>query len=234
MTRTHYLIAATAGTVILVALFWRRDGVRSRGPATPAPGAQAPAEPQVLAVVGSREITDVDLARYQRVRELSVGLTGEAEALEALCDRTLLELAATDRGIDLAPAELQEAHLRRKLIIGALARRATTSAAPRPPAGLRPPMPGGPSGLPPSPMTRADEALAERGITADDFLAEVRAEALADKVKRTLVDDALEVAERDAAPLSRLLEGLRQRWLVVPRFPTAPSPRTSPPRRSPR
>jgi hypothetical protein len=189
-----------------------------RGRPAPRPPLQPPAAgkptTRVRARVGPEVITEGDLARHLAVSELSVGVTGERQALEELCDRQLLLLAARESGISVGQPEVMQEMQRRELIMGAVAgaamvkRRAATA-----------------------PMRRALAMLSERGVTERDLAEETEAALVAARVRERLVYDkvrltAAEAAgdrdtqqrirrERGAPALARLLEEFRARWKVA-------------------
>jgi len=142
-------------------------GVAFAWPRAPKPRLEtaAPVGPRVLARVGPVLIRDVDLARFQSIRALWVGVSGEPDALKALCERTRLGLWAAEQGWSPNPAEVRQDVFRKKTIIGSLAA-------------------GGTPGRSSAPLERAEEILAERGIAAQEFESEVRAD-LAAKAART-------------------------------------------------
>ena len=151
----------------------------------PLPTAQcAPAERTAIAKVGPIEITSADLSRYSKARRLSLGVAAPAELLQELTERTLLLLAAESEGIALGEAEFRQELLRRQLQIA---------------AGL-PPAPPRRSA---SPMERAARALARDGFTPADVEAEIRADALARRVK-----------QHHAGEAALLVATLKTRWKV--------------------
>jgi hypothetical protein len=114
--------------------------------------------------VGPVALTDFDLERYQKVRQVTTGVSGDAQALSDLCDRTLLGLEAGERHVEVSEAEMRQELLRRKLIAGAVAD--TMPAFPPTSAGKGPSVPPSPwqrSGVSPGtrpPMTGAPTGYA--------------------------------------------------------------------------
>lgn len=156
-----------------------------RGARDPLPLAQcAPAGKTAIAKVGPIEITPADLSRYSKARRLSLGVAAPAELLQELTERTLLLLAAESEGIALGEAEFRQELLRRRLQIA---------------AGL----PAAPARRPASPFERAARALARDGFTPAEVEAEVRADAVARRVK-----------QHHAAEAALLVAALKTKWKV--------------------
>jgi hypothetical protein len=180
-------------------------------PPVAAPPPPAVEQPRVIAHVGEREITNLALARFQRLKQLSEGMTGERQALDELCNRALLLEAARELSLDVGRPELDREVFRVEVVIGSIAAaapaspRAAWTAPPVPsfaaldePAAPRPPTPG-------SPLDRATELLAQSGIADDDLADEVKANLLAGKAAQQLVYDAIDVPRKEllaAAPPS--------------------------------
>jgi hypothetical protein len=143
----------------------------------PAP-AKAQPERKVIARVGDIELTNLDLARYQRLRGISLGMIADRRALGELCDRALLNLAAAEHHIALTQPELEHELLRRKAIIGATS------------SGLRAPETGAPASL----IDQGEQVLAASGLPLVDFQSEVQAEAIADRAKQVLVYDQIQIS----------------------------------------
>jgi hypothetical protein len=85
---------------------------------------------KVLATVGDVAVTTADLARFRRIRELTLGVVDDRRLLDDLCDRVLLELAAREAGLEPGQVDVEQAALRKRLLI-----EATTGA---PPSDARP------------------------------------------------------------------------------------------------
>src|SRR5262249_28431445 len=161
-----------------------------------------------IAKVGPRELTRRELDRYRKVRALGIGgMVDEAQAFEQLCDRTLLELLANENKISIREGEAQGELIKRKIIIGAVA----AASAPMQPAGgidsWRPNLANRPRGgpgspfmaersgaslpferrvsaqVPRSPLADGDARLVQEGLSDDELMLEVRADALANKVR---------------------------------------------------
>ena len=202
------LVAAGA-----IGLAWCHRVPRAAAPVAAHPLPVVVEKPRVIARVAGREITNVGLARYQLVKQLSLGVTGERQALDELCDRSLLLEAAREQHLDVSTAELEGEVFRIQVVIGSVAAAAPSSPrtawasppvpifdAPRAPAAVRRPVPG-------SPLDRAAELLAQSGITREDLVEEMRADLLATKAARKLVYDAIDVPRNEllaAAPRSPL------------------------------
>lgn len=84
------------------------------------PGRASEAAPHPLVRVGTVEITEGDLRRYNEVARLSGRSTVRGRDLDEVVTRTLLCLEADSRGIELSPAERAQA-LRRRRALAALA-----------------------------------------------------------------------------------------------------------------
>jgi len=186
-------ILTVAGVAIVggVALAWPHPSPTKPSPTPTRASALPQAEkPRVLVRVGGTDVTTQDLDRYQRVKQLGLGVTGGKEALDELCDRLRLDLEGTAHGITLSDADKQQELFRRKVIIGA-----TAGALQAPGASGRGRAPGAnPAG---SPWDNADQVLRAAGVSVDDLGKETAAEGLATRAKRALVYDLITVSDRD-------------------------------------
>jgi len=172
-----------------------------------------PPPARVIARVGGRALTDVDLARYQRVRELVVGVGDAHHELDELCERALYDRAAEAEGIVLTPDALARESLRRRLIIGAVADVAPPGESATPPflatpaMGARTPWQSGAATVRArGPLAMASLALRRAGVSDADLELEARADALASAAKKRLL--AMSPDER------AVLDGLAVRWKV--------------------
>jgi len=168
---------------------------------------------RVIARVGGRALTDVDLARYQKVRELVVGVGDARHELDGLCERALYDLAAEDEGIVLTPDALAREGLRRRLIIGAVAdvtppgESATAPFLASPAMGARTPwQSGAATARARGPLATASLALRRAGLSDADLALEARADALASAARKRLL--ATSPDER------AVLDELAVRWKV--------------------
>jgi hypothetical protein len=189
--RGAILTVAAVAIVGGVALAWPRPEPTKVSP-TPAKASALPQaeKPHVLVRVGGTDVTSQDLDRYQRVKQLGLGVTGGKEALDELCDRLRLDLEGTAHGITLSDADKQQEVFRRKVIIGA-----TAGALQAPGVSGRGRPPGAnPAG---SPWDNADQVLRAAGVSVDDLAKETAAEGLATRTKRVLVYDPITVSDRD-------------------------------------
>jgi hypothetical protein len=214
-------IAIGVGVVALMLMFRNSEPEVARTqPAATVAHSEAESA-QVIALVGPVALTDKALRRYQIVKRLSIGVTGGRQALEALCDRTLLTLAAAQAGITVSDAERDEQLFRRELIIAAVAqldapsvmadaaarptwRRATTMG---PTADLvradmfarrREPVV--------SPIDRCAAVLLQSGISEEELRQEVSADVLATRARQLLTTDKVLSELRQKYPV-RLLNG---------------------------
>jgi hypothetical protein len=118
--------------------------------------------------------------------------------IRQLCDRALLGLQGREDGLTVTEPELQ-AELRRTTLLMSVTAGARVS--PSGPAGpKRAPMgmPGAPPlpGMDPS-LGPVSEMLDRAGLTEADLVDEVRADVLAEKVKRKHVYDAVPVSDKE-------------------------------------
>jgi hypothetical protein len=119
-SKTALLAGIVMGAMVAIFLLARHETVPvPRRPVTAVPSAGGQAGPIVVAKVGPRTLTNVDLARFRGVRDAIVGVSGEGQALQELCERTLLDLLAADDGLDVSDAEVRGEVMRRQFIIRA-------------------------------------------------------------------------------------------------------------------
>jgi hypothetical protein len=254
-SRRRLVVGAASALAVLglsIATFyvWRKPTAKPPAPAPP-PQKPRPPERTVIARVGAAEITTQDLARYQAVAQLTYAVVGGKQALDALCDRMLLDLEAQERGITIAPPELSQEVLRRRLIIAATRQadatwRGLEPAAPGPgafPGMPRPPMPAPGFARPPlsgapgfaraprlpmnpfDPMASGGRALEDEGLDARDLSEEVKADLLAERVKQMLVYDKIPVAKADIQSAYQAELAMRPK----PPAPPKPPPGAKPP-----
>jgi hypothetical protein len=153
------------------------------------PAEPPPPKPQlegkVIGRVGNIELTDLDLARYQKFKEATVGIVSGPEALNELCERTVLNLAAADHQLSLSPAEL-ELFVRRRV-----------------PLTQRPDARGT---IRASSLEAGEQVFASRGLSPADVEAEVKADSLAQLAKQVLVYDKVPIGN------SQLRAAYASRW----------------------
>jgi hypothetical protein len=81
MATSSRLLIALASVLAIAVIVMR---LATRAPMPPRPSAAAARgradEPRVIASVGPTKITSADLARYQVIRQLSVGVSGERQS----------------------------------------------------------------------------------------------------------------------------------------------------------
>jgi hypothetical protein len=206
MNRRAWTWIAIAGAAVSAGAIGLAASHRTRSPAPPVAAALRPPgveKPRVIARVGGRDITNVALARYRLVKQLSVGVTGERQALEDVCDRALLLEAAGEQHLEVGDAELHEGMFRLRLLIGGAASIAPSSLER---AWAAPPVPifdspGEPALLrragPVSPLDLAAELISRNGVTEEDLAEEAKSDLLADKAAQKLVYDSIVVSRND-------------------------------------
>lgn len=155
----------------------------------------------MIARVGELELTNFELARYQKFREVSAGAMRGPQAQSELCERALLDLLAAEHHLELTPVQVEHELLRRKMIIGATSPALRAQAAPSDTSAANPTMaqtgvPPGRGAVPASVLDNGEQLLSSTGLSPAEIEAEVKADALAQLAKQALIYDRIPISNK--------------------------------------
>jgi hypothetical protein len=170
------------------------------------PEPQVKPDGKVIARVGDIQLTDRDLARYKKFREISEGVLSDSQALGALCERALLNLAAADHQLAISPGTVDQLVLRQKIVAGASSYglRAKGLAAVQPAVGSSSPgasggnteARGNGTGAPVSAQEAGEQLFASTGLSRGELETEVKSDATAQLARQVLVYNKILISKR--------------------------------------